>query len=136
MKNIMIQYPMYEDEMIRLLHSYYPHMTINDLREAVNYSVNKRYKETPCVVDNNYTKTKTKSTLLDMATWINSRQPIVTAYGVMFKKHNFDKPNPLTELVRSFMEGRDKDKAKMFEYLKVHDYINAAKYNLKQLLEF
>ena len=121
--------------MIRLLHSYYPHMTINDLRKAVSYSINKRYKETPCVVDNNYTKTKTKSTLLDMATWINSRQPIVTAYGVMFKKHNFDKPNPLTELVRSFMEGRDKDKAKMFEYLKAHDYINAAKYNLKQLLD-
>lgn len=122
--------------MVRLLHSYYPQMTISDLRQAVQYSMNKRYKETPCVIDNNYTKSKTNSTLLDMALWINSRQPIVTAYGVMFKKHNFDKPNPLIELVRSIMEGRDIDKAKMFEYLKIHDYVNAAKYNLKQLLEF
>ena len=70
-----------------------------------------------------------------MANWINEREPICTAYGVMFKKHNLKKPNPLTELVRSFMEGRDIDKAKMFEYLEAHDYVNAAKYNLMQLLD-
>lgn len=131
----MIQYPMYEDEMVRLVHSYLPHMTHEDIRRAVQYSMQKRYKETKCKIDNNYTKTQTTSTLLEMANWINEREPICTAYGVMFKKHNLKKPNPLTELVRSFMEGRDIDKAKMFEYLEAHDYINAAKYNLMQLLD-
>lgn len=131
----MIQYPMYEDEMVRLVHSYLPHMTHEDIRRAVQYSMSKRYKETKCKIDNNYTKTQTTSTLLEMANWINEREPICTAYGVMFKKHNLKKPNPLTELVRSFMEGRDIDKAKMFEYLEAHDYINAAKYNLMQLLD-
>ena len=131
----MIQYPMYEDEMVRLVHSYLPHMTHEDIRRAVQYSMQKRYKETKCKIDNNYTKTQTTSTLLEMANWINEREPICTAYGVMFKKHNLKKPNPLTELVRSFMEGRDIDKAKMFEYLEAHDYVNAAKYNLMQLLD-
>lgn len=131
----MIQYPMYEDEMVRLIHSYLPQMTIYDIRKAVQYSMNKRYKETKCVVDNNYTKLRTDFTLLDMANWINERQPICTAYGVMFKKHNPKRPNPLTELVRSFMEGRDIDKGLMFKYLAARDYVNAAKYNLKQLLD-
>lgn len=131
----MIQYPMYEDEMVRLVHSYLPHMTHEDIRRAVQYSMQKRYKETKCKIDNNYTKTQTTSTLLEMANWINEREPICTAYGVMFKKHNLKKPNPLTELVRSFMEGRDIDKKKMFEYLEAHDYVNAAKYNLMQLLD-
>lgn len=131
----MIQYPMYEDEMVRLVHSYLPHMTHEDIRRAVQYSMNKRYKEIKCKIDNNYTKTQTTSTLLEMANWINEREPICTAYGVMFKKHNLKKPNPLTELVRSFMEGRDIDKKKMFEYLEAHDYVNAAKYNLMQLLD-
>ena len=132
----MIQYPMYEDEMVRLIKLYWPHMTHQDIRKAVQYSMNKRYRETKCVVDNNYTKSKTDFTLLDMANWINEREPICTAYGVMFKRHNLDKPNPLTELVRSFMEGRDIDKGLMFKYLAERDYVNAAKYNLKQLLNF
>lgn len=132
----MVQYPMYEDEMVRLAHSYLPHMTIGDIRKAVQYSMNKRYKETKCVVDNNYTKLKTNFTLLEMANWINEREPICTAYGVMFKKHNPDRPNPLTELVRSFMDGRDIDKGLMFKYLAARDYVNASKYNLKQLLNF
>lgn len=130
----MIQYPMYEDEMVRLVHSYLPHMTHEDIRRAVQYSMQKRYKETKCKIDNNYTKTQTTSTLLEMANWINEREPICTAYGVMFKKHNLKKPNPLTELVRSFMEGRDVYKKQMFEYLEAHDYTNVSKYNLLQLL--
>lgn len=125
---------MYEDEMVRLVHSYLPHMTHEDIRRAVQYSMSKRYKETKCKVDNNYTKTQTTSTLLEMANWINEREPICTAYGVMFKKHNLKKPNPLTELVRSFMEGRDVYKKQMFEYLEAHDYTNVSKYNLLQLL--
>ena len=130
----MIKYPLYEEEMVRLIHSYLPQMTIADIRTAVEYSVNKRYKEVDCAIDNNYTKTKTNSTLLDMANWINEREPIVTAYGVMFKKHNVKRPNPLIELIRSFMEGRDIYKKKMFEYLEKHDYVNVAKYDLLQLL--
>ena len=130
----MVKYDQYEEEMIRLIKSYRPYMTIGDIRRAVEYSMNKRYREIPCIVDNNYTKTKSDFTLLNLANWINSREPICTSYGVMFKKHNFDKPNPLTELVRSFMEGRDVYKKQMFEYLAAHDYTNAAKYNLKQLL--
>lgn len=130
----MIQYPMYEDEMVRLIKLYWPHMTHQDIRKAVQYSMNKRYKETACVIDNNYTKTQTESTLIEMANWINEREPICTSYGVMFKKKNPDKPNPLIELIRTLVEGRDIYKKEMFKYLDMHDYVNAAKYNLSQLL--
>ena len=38
-------------------------------------------------------------------------------------------------MIQSFMDGRDIDKAKMFEALEKYDYENAAKYNLFQLLK-
>ena len=58
-----MKYDMYEEEMIRLIKSYRPYMPISDIKRAVEYSMNKRYKEVPCVIDNNYTKTQSDFTL-------------------------------------------------------------------------
>lgn len=129
-----VQYNDYVEEMCRLISTYQPQMLRSDIRDAIQYSINKRYKEVPCKIHNNYTKEMLDGTLLDMANWINEREPICTAYGVLFKKHS-KKMNPLCEMIKSFMEGRDIDKAKMFEALAKHDYENAAKYNLFQLLD-
>lgn len=130
----MVELKLYEEEMVRLISAAKPQMLRSDIRDAIHYSMKKRYKEEKCVIDNNYTKTQMNSTLLEMADWINEREPICSAYGVMFKKHG-KKPHPLIELIKSFMDGRDIDKKKMFEYLEKHDYENAAKYDLFQLLD-
>lgn len=129
----MVEYKQYEDEMVNLVSLMKPGMRRSDIIDAVRYSMNKRYKEEKCVVDNNYTKQKLESNLLEMTNWINEKQPICTAYGVMFKKKS-SKPHPLIELIKSFMDGRDIEKKKMLKFLELHDYENVAKTNLNQLL--
>ena len=131
---MIVDYKPYEDEMTRVVSKIRPTMTNSDIRKAILYSMRKRYKQEQCVIDNNYTKTKANNTLLDLANWINEREPICTSYGCMFKKPG-KRPNPLIELVRSFMEARDLDKAKMFEYLEARMYELAEQYDLKQILD-
>ena len=50
----------------------------------------------------------------------------------MFKKHA-EEYNPIAELLRKFMEGRDEHKAEMFKYPKGSEQFE--KYNLLQLLD-
>lgn len=124
----------YKESMRRILKRMYPYMTNDDLRKAIDYSVSKRYKESYCVLDNNYKKRQEKLTLLKVADYIESKQPICTSYGVMFKRHT-DKEHPLMAMIRMLMEARDKDKALMFKYLEAHDYDMAASYKMDQLLD-
>ena len=124
----------YRDEMTRTVKRLYPQMSLGDISKAVEYSIRKRYKEYTCVLDNNYTKKQVQTTLLAMADYIDAKEPICTAYGVLFRRHG-EVPNPLIELIRSFMDGRDEHKAQMFKYLDAKDYDNYAKYMLFQLLD-
>ena len=129
----MVDYKPYEDEATLLIHLLKPHISRQDIRQAVKYSMDKRYKEEPCVLDNNYTHNNANGTLLQMANFINDKEPICTAYGVLFKKHG-NKPHPLLDMIRDFTDSRDAYKKEMFRYLEAHDYVNVAKYNLAQLL--
>lgn len=124
----------YKESMLRILKRTYPYMTNDDLRKAIDYSVSKRYREAYCVVDNNYKKRQEQMTLLKVADYINSKEPICTSYGVMFKRHT-NKEHPLMAMIRMLMEARDKDKALMFKYLEAHDYDMAASYKMDQLLD-
>lgn len=110
-----------------------PQLNLAELSRAIDYSIQKRYKEEPCVVDNNYTKSTLDSTLQQMADWIMEQEPICTAYGVMFKRHT-DKINPLIDLVRFFMEDRDVHKKAMIKAINEQDYETAETENLLQLL--
>ena len=87
----------YKDTMIDCLRLYYP-MSKEELAPIVDYSISKRYKEYPCEIDNNYTKTKSNTNLLLLADYINSREPIVTSFGTMFRKHE-EVPNPLAVVI-------------------------------------
>lgn len=124
----------YTNEMCRSVKRIYPYMTDEDIYKAVQYSVQKRYKEQYCNIDDNYRHRNTKMTLLAIADYIQDKQPICTSYGVMFKRHT-DKEHPLMYMIRSLMEARDKDKALMFKYLDLHDYEKAESYKMDQLLD-
>lgn len=128
-----MKYDLYKDEAVDLVHRLYPHLSMYDLRQAIDYSMQKRYRDEKCQLDNNYTHQRADATLLDMANFINDKQPISTAYGVLFKRHG-SKPHPLLDMIRDFTDSRDRYKQEMFKYLEAHDYINVAKYNLAQLL--
>ena len=121
----------YKNSMRRVLSLYYPDLTQNDIDNAIDYSINKRYKQEKCVLNNNYTKKKAETTLVDMVDYILDKQPITTAWGVLFSKKG-TVPNPLIKMIKSFMDLRGIHKKQMFQYPKgTEEY---EKYNLLQLL--
>ena len=115
----------------RMLKFIYPNMHDSDFDKAINYSINKRYKQEPCRIYNDYKNKTVNMNLLELTEYILSRKPIICNYGVMFKQHG-TVPNPLIEMLEEFMVSRGLLKDEMFKYSKgSEDY---EKYNLLQIL--
>ena len=107
----------YKKTMLECLQLYFPNVSIQDLDEAVEYSINKRFRNTRARLSNSYTKKNYWNTLLAWSDYIDSRQPITNAFGTMFKKHA-DCPNPMSFVIQEFLAQRSKYKAQMFQYPK------------------
>lgn len=120
----------YKDQMTRMIQMIYP-VSKEELEPVLDYSISKRYKEYNSRLINTYTGKQSDQTLLALADYIMSREPIVTSYGTMFKKHAETK-NPLSTVVDGFMIERGLYKKKMFSFPKgTEDF---EKYNLMQTL--
>lgn len=128
--NIAIQN--YKELLKRVTSLTYPSLYEEEIEKAVNYSINKRYKEIPASVYNNYTNKTINMNIAELTNYIISREPICTASGVMFKKHGAV-PNPLTKMIAMFMDNRNIHKKEMFKYPKGSEMFE--KYNLLQLLD-
>lgn len=127
-----ITFTKYKDTTKRLLKYSFPHMTESDFDAAINYSMRKRYEEHPASIYNNYTNKRLDTTLLDIANYIYTREPILTGFGVMFKKHG-TVPNPVAKVIQQFLDNRSIHKAEMFKYEKgSEDY---ERWNLVQQLD-
>lgn len=122
----------YKDSMRKCMKLYYPESKTRDIEAALNYSINKRYHESNASVVNSYTHKKADMTLLAVSDYIASKEPIVTAFGTMFKKHA-DVPNPMATVVQSFLDKRSEDKKMMFKFPKGSE--DFEKYNLLQQLD-
>jgi len=121
----------YKDTIIEIMQLYYP-LSKEELSNIVDYSISKRYKENVCEIHNNYKNAKVNSTLLQLADYINSKEPIVTSFGTMFSKHT-DVPNPLAVVVQQFLDARSIHKKEMFKYPKGSELFE--KFNLSQQLD-
>ena len=115
----------------RMLGYMYPNMTTQDFEKAIQYSINKRYREESCYVYNDYKNKTVDMNLLELTEYIISRKPIICNYGVMFKQHG-TVINPLTKMIEKFMENRGVLKKEMFKHPKGSEEYE--KYNLLQLL--
>lgn len=122
----------YKREMKKAVRLYCPNINEMDLERSLDYSINKRYKEFDISIENNYTDQTVDMTILEICDYIKKREPILTSYGVMFKKHA-EAPNPLGKVIQSFLDNRGINKKKMFTFPKGSD--DFEKYNLLQQLD-
>lgn len=122
----------YIGTMSRMLSLSYPQLSKPEIEDAIMYSINKRYKEEPAKIYNNYKKKTVNMSLYELVNYIMDREPIMTAYGVLFMQHG-KVLNPLAKLFQTFLDKRELDKAEMFKYPKGSE--DFEKYNLFQLLD-
>jgi hypothetical protein len=104
----------------------------DELDEAIIHSISQRYYNGDIVMSNNYTKNDIDSTVLHFIKYIESREPIITSSGVLFKKHK-EADNPLSRMITGFLDKRAGYKDKMLKYPKGSE--DFERYNLAQLLE-
>lgn len=122
----------YKETMFRLIRSCYPHMRSVDISNAIDYSVKKRYKEFTGTIFNNYTDKKVDMTILEMCDYVASREPIITSYGTIFKRHEKSQ-NPTCRVIDSFLKLRGVHKNEMFKYPKGSELFE--RFNLAQNLD-
>src|SRR5574344_512433 len=122
----------YKKTMTECIRMYMPYIPEQDLDEVLNYSIQKRFKDSPCTIVNTYTKKENKTTLAAITNYINDRQPVVTAFGTMFRRHG-TVPNPLSIVIKQFLEDRSAHKKMMFKFPKGSEEFE--KYNLLQQLD-
>lgn len=129
---------------------YYPESSPEVLDAAIDYSIQKRIQNANAVLSNSYRRRRVierdengnevqvyknaeqNLTLQQISDYILSREPIVTAFGTMFKHHG-TVPNPLAIVVQSFLDNRTIHKKQMFQYPKGSEQFE--KYNLLQALD-
>ena len=122
----------YKKTMSECIRLFMPYVSKQDLEPVLDFSVKKRLKNTDAKVVNSYTNKTANMTLLAIADYIRDREPIVTAFGTMFKKHG-TVPNPLAIVVQGFLDKRKQDKDMMFKFPKGSE--DFEKYNLLQNLD-
>ena len=122
----------YRDTVTRVIKSAYPHMDTSDIEAAVEYSISKRFKNFNLNIQNNYTCKTIEMTALEILDYIAQREPIITSYGTMFKRHG-DVPNPMGRVIQNFLDLRKKHKKEMFKYPKGSEMFE--RFNLLQALD-
>lgn len=122
----------YREAAVKTLALNFPYISQEMLYNIVDQSLDAHFQNHSATIKNNYKKAEEETTLLELANYIVSKEPIITPSGVMFSKHG-TVPNPVVRMIESFLERRDRDKAEMFKYPKGSELF--AKYNLAQLLD-
>lgn len=103
----------------------------NVLNDAIDYSIQKRFKDNQVEIDNNYKKKKVQMSLLDTCDYIENKKPIIAASGVLFQRPE-NSTNLLYKVIDEFIDTRKVAKKTMFKYPKGSDEFTY--WNLQQLL--
>lgn len=122
----------YKKLLTKVVQLYYP-VSKEELSPIIDYSISKRYDQYNNVeLVDSYKNQSQRVNLLLLTDWIMRREPIVTSFGTIFKKHA-DSVNPLAVVVQQFLDKRSEHKNKMYEFPKGSDEYEY--YNLYQILD-
>lgn len=122
----------YKQIMSEGLSNSFPGLNLEELNEAIDWSIKSRLYNGKAEISNNYERTKIDGTVLDILKYIEYLQPIKTSSGVLFRRHK-EMDNPLSKMINGFLDKRAGYKKMMFKYPKGSAMFE--KYNLYQLLE-
>jgi hypothetical protein len=122
----------YKDVMSRVVGGLFPNVHHDDINAGIDYSIRKRFKNFDLKLKNNYTNKTLELTALELLDYIQKKEPIVTSYGTLFKKHD-QVPNPMAKVIQGFIASRKANKKKMFKFPKGSEMFE--KYNLLQALD-
>ena len=120
----------YKETMLHILERTCPKLTRMEILEAIDYSIQKRYKAGTARLHNNYTKTEVEMDFMKLANDLLGGKAIMTTEGVLFGKHGSVK-NPFYNFIQYLADKRDEAKKEMKKYPKGSEQFNA--WNLKQL---
>lgn len=119
----------YKDALCRNMKLVLPELQTDELNRAIDYSINKRLRNSDCIIDDDYKNKEINTNLLDLYKFIQDKQPILTSYGCLFYRHG-TVPNPTYQMIQEFADRRNKFKKEMLKYPKGSEEYN--RYNLMQ----
>ena len=122
----------YKDVVLRMASINKGEIPYNILNDAINYSIDKRFKDSQVQIENNYKKKVVDLSLLDTCDYIENEKPIVSASGVLFQRHE-NSTNLIYKVIDEFLDSRTIAKNTMFKYPKGSEEFQY--WNLQQLLE-
>ena len=126
----------YKEQMMRMCKLLYPQMGYNEISKAIDYSINKRLNNRSIGIRNSYTNKEYHDiNMLMMADNLQTKKPIMSSYGVLFKRHDEDPSvnSPIYDLLEVFISNRDKNKEAMFKFPKGSEQF--AHYDNRQKLD-
>lgn len=120
----------------------YPDVSDEEINEFLNIEYKNSFKDTNCVIYNNYEKEELQTSIHSVIGWLNNKKPILTESGSLFKHHD-ECWNPNTTILNNKLSERGIVKGEKFEYMeraeetsnpeKKHEYEEIAKQkDLKQ----
>lgn len=120
----------YKKDMISILSRIIPNMDLNELEQAVDYSIKKTFINHSVRVHNNYKNETVNTDFVKLCHYLLQHKAIMTTGGVLFHRHGEVK-NPFYNFIQYLVDKRDYAKSQMKKYPKGSEEFNS--WNLKQL---
>lgn len=107
----------YKDIIHRMMPFLVPELSKYELEKALNYSIQKRFKNHKASLVNNYERTREETNMLELTDMIMTRKPIIPSSGCLFARHG-ERPNPFIQMIKEFGDIRTAFKNEMKKYSK------------------
>lgn len=129
MQNAFVQ--KYTSQMVEHLKNIYPSLPVEYLEKRVIQQIRAQLKDQPVSLQNSYTGIKGQSSLLNIAHWIETEEPIIAGNGSFYQQHSISTA-PANNMLIHQKKQRGILKKKSFELRNKGDENGYMRYNIGQ----